>query len=81
MGIMSSLRSVRQHHPGTLGNLETLRIDAGFSQATLADAAGMSRLTVLRAENGRMINSVSVAKLAAALEVEPGALYTRPAAM
>ncbi len=45
-----------------------------MSQREVAEAAGLATLTVLRTENGRMPNMGTVAKIAAALDVEPGDL-------
>ncbi len=68
---MSLLRAKSQHHPGTLQNLAEIRRTRGMSQREVAEAAGVATLTVLRAENGRGLTLGTVAKIAAALEVEP----------
>lgn len=71
---MSVLRAKTQHHPGSLQNLAAIRHARGMSQRAVAEAAGVSTLTVLRAENGRTANTATVAKIAAALDVAPGEL-------
>ncbi len=71
---MSKLRAKVQHNPGTLQNLAEIRHASGMSQREVAEAAGVSTLTVLRAENGRGLTMSTVAKIAKALDVEPGEL-------
>ncbi len=71
---MSLSRAKSLHHPGTLQNLAEIRRASGMSQREVAEAAGVSTLTVLRAENGRGLTMTTVAKIAGALDVEPGDL-------
>ena len=69
-----SLRATVDFGSGSLRHLGEYRRDAGLTQAELAERAGFSTLTVLRAENGRPVNTVTLAKLADALGVDPGEL-------
>jgi len=54
--------------------LEHLRKRRALTQLELAQAAGVDRKTVVRAENGRAVDVSIVRKLAAALGVEPAVL-------
>lgn len=70
------LRREIHHTPGSLGNLRAHRSEAGLSQSELAELAGVGFMTVVRAEGGRHINTASLEKLAAALNVNPADLLT-----
>jgi len=70
-------RGAVPHRPGSLGRLREIREARHLSQHDLADMAGVATLSVSRAENGRMPASDTTFKIAAALEIEPGELYTR----
>lgn len=55
----------------TIGSVfRTERQTRGWSQATLAEKAGVSRPTVARIEGGQDISATSLTKLAGALELE-----------
>jgi transcriptional regulator with XRE-family HTH domain len=69
-----SLRATVDFGPGSLRHLGEYRRDVGVTQAELAERAGFSTLTVLRAENGRPVNTTTLVKLADALGVPPSAL-------
>jgi DNA-binding Xre family transcriptional regulator len=73
---MSRLRHKVPHGPGSLGRLHDTRKARGLSQHDLADLSGVPVITISRAENGRGVHTTTVAKLAAALGVEPGELMT-----
>lgn len=57
------------------GILRNARRQRGWSQATLGEAAGVSRPTVARAESGHDISTATLARIVAALgltlKVEP----------
>jgi transcriptional regulator with XRE-family HTH domain len=59
--------------------INELRTAKGWTQAELADAAGVTRATVNRLENGKpaSIDFAVLEKLADALEVDPGFLIVR----
>jgi hypothetical protein len=50
---------------------------ADMNPTDLAAAANVSRMTIYRALNGRIVHSSVVAQLADALGVEPGDLFTK----
>lgn len=54
----------------TLGQtIRTARRDCGWTQATLAESAGVSRPTIARIESGRDISATSLGKIATALDL------------
>jgi transcriptional regulator with XRE-family HTH domain len=56
-------------------NLRRLRTASVLSQSDLADKSGVSKLTITRAEAGKVMpHPRTIRKLAAALGVEPAAL-------
>lgn len=58
-------------------NLKALRAERGWTQAELADRAGVSRKTINTVENGVFTPSTVVAlRLAAAFEVSVEAIFT-----
>lgn len=58
-------------------NLARLRVDAGLSQVDLADAAGLSRLTLSKIERGEVLpRAETLSDLARALKVSVGELVT-----
>lgn len=73
---MGALRHAIPHRPGSLGRLAAHRKERDWLQSDLAERAGITTLTVSRAENGRAVTSDTVYKLARALDVEPGELMT-----
>ena len=66
------------HRIGSLGRLRAIRQERRMPHTDLADKSGVTVLTISRAENGRGVHAETVAKLAGALGVNPGDLYTRP---
>jgi len=67
------------NHAELLNNLKALRTEAGFTQASLAEAIGVSRKTINTVENGVFIPSTILAlKLATALGVSVEALFQLP---
>ncbi|MGH2531578.1 MAG: helix-turn-helix domain-containing protein [Thermomicrobiales bacterium] len=63
------------------GLLRRARIRRALSQAELAEAAGINRMTVSRLEMGRgeAVQAATLRKLAGTLDVEPGDLIDWPA--
>lgn len=60
--------------------LRSWRADKGLTQQELADKADVTRGTILRAESGKPVNVVTLAKLARALGTTPHDLrFTDPA--
>ena len=59
--------------------LRSWRADKGMSQDHLAARAGVTRGTIMRAENGKAINVVTLAKIAKALGISVHTLrFTDP---
>ena len=63
-------RRAREFGPGSLPGLKAARLDAGYTQESLADAVGLSRLSVLRAELGYGVSLSTAARLADRLGVD-----------
>ena len=62
-----------------LARLRKLREERAMSQRDLAERAGVSQATIVRAEGGTETRHVTVRKLAKALDVEPAALMNESA--
>lgn len=60
--------------------LRRLRIEHAWSQAALAQAAGVSEFTILRLEQGKGVRPSTIGKVAAALGIPPKALIHEHAA-
>ena len=70
--------SGRKQRPGTFGiNLLKFRHERGWSQRRLAETSGVGRVTIANLERGahRSPDAETVERLAAALGVQPGALW------
>src|ERR1700679_578006 len=67
----------RTREPVRIGaRLRALRNEAGLTQADVAEAVGVAPETMSRLERGRLQPSTDlVTRLAAAIGVEPGALF------
>lgn len=53
-----------------MNQLKALRLERGMSQAGLAKAAGLNRMTVMRIEAGRLPNLSTATKLGKALGLD-----------
>lgn len=73
---MGSLRRAVPHGPGSLERLRDVRIAQHLRQTELAEISSVPVITISRAENGRIVNSRTLYKLADALGVDPGKLMT-----
>lgn len=71
------LEQARQDALVALGHrVRELRLARSMTQQQLADASGLHRVSINKLEHGQLDVGVSnVASLAAALQVEPGALF------
>jgi DNA-binding Xre family transcriptional regulator len=63
---------------GALLGLYRMRHDRQLRQKDVAEMADVNVETISRAENGRSISTLNLAKIAKALDVEPGVLLRRP---
>lgn len=64
-------------HETIAANVARLRVDAGLSQVDLADAAGLSRLTLSKIERGEVLpRADTLSDIARALKVSVGELVT-----
>jgi transcriptional regulator with XRE-family HTH domain len=73
---MGRARHAIPHSPGSLGRLRDVRIAQDLRQAELAEISGVPVITISRAENGRIVQSSTLYKLADALGVDRGELMT-----
>ncbi len=73
--IEAGRRNVAQHYYANASGLAALRMRRGWSQRTLAEAAGMKQPHIARLERGQNDPSLdTIRRLAEALEIPPEAL-------
>lgn len=65
----------RQQENISHGDLRSYREAQGWTQATLANAAGLTLGTVSRVENGGTPKHETIEKLAAAFQAQPEVVY------
>lgn len=64
----------RNAYSATATTLRTFRASRNWSQGRLAAEAGVRQETISRIENGRQMTMRTAARLALALDIEPGLL-------
>lgn len=74
------LAAARKRHvatiAGSVGSFRSLRLAAGFSQATLAEKAGVAQSYIARIEGARVDPGTDmIVRLASALDVQPEKVF------